>query len=280
MDSTAGAAGAASAARSFLATGQAYDAFMGRYSRRLAVAFADAAGVTAGRSALDAGCGPGALTGVLVERLGAGSVSAFDPSPPFVAECAARHPGVAVREGRAEAIPFDDASFDFVLAQLVLHFVTGPEQAALEFRRVLRPGGVAAACVWDFAEGMEMLRLFWDAALAIDPGGPGCTSAPDEARTLRFGGEGEIAELLVSAGFRDVGETTIDVTSTYSAFEELMSGFMAGIGPAGFYFVSLAEEQRSALREELFHRLGSPGGAFSLAATARCASGRSPRWTS
>jgi len=257
-------------ARSFLATGQAYDRFMGRYSRSLAAAFADAAGVSAGQSVLDVGCGPGALTGVLAARVGASQVSAFDPSPPFVAECAARYPGISVREGRAEDIPFDDARFDCVLAQLVLHFVTDPARCAHELRRVLRPDGVAAACVWDFAEGMQMLRLFWDAALTLDP------SVPDEARTLRFGREGEIADWLVVAGFRDVTETTLNVSSTYASFEELWGGFLAGIGPAGSYCVSLVEEQRVALREELFRRVGSPAGSFSLAAKARCASGRSP----
>lgn len=261
MDSTDGA-------RSFLASGPAYDGFMGRYSRPLAVIFADAVGVTAGQSALDVGCGPGSLTAVLTDRLGAEAVSAFDPSPPFVAECAARHPGVTVREGRAEAIPFEDARFDCALAQLVLHFVTDPEQAAHEFRRVLRPGGVAAACVWDFAGGMEMLSLFWDAALAVDP------EAPDEARTMRFGRPGEIAELLTSAGFHDVAETTLDVQSTYTGFDELWTGFLAGIGPAGSFCLSLAEAQRTALRAGLFHRLGSPSGAFTLTAKARCAHGR------
>ncbi|MGB7817751.1 MAG: class I SAM-dependent methyltransferase, partial [Ornithinibacter sp.] len=80
-------------ARSFHTSGEAYDAFMGRYSRALAAPFADAAGVVSGQHALDVGCGPGALTGELVERLGAAGVSAVDPSPPFVAACAARHPG-------------------------------------------------------------------------------------------------------------------------------------------------------------------------------------------
>lgn len=258
-------------ARSFLASGRAYDGFMGRYSRPLALAFAEAAGVAAGRSALDVGCGPGALTAVLADRLGAAAVSAFDPSPPFVAECAARHPGVTVRQGRAEAVPFDDASFDFALAQLVLHFVTDPVQTAREFCRVLRPGGVAAACVWDFSEGMEMLRLFWDAALVVDP------EAPDEAQTMRFGRQGEIAELFTSVGIRDVAEMTLDVRSTYAGFEELWDGFLAGIGPAGSFCVGLAEEQRAALREGLFHRLDSPSGAFTLTAKARCAYGQSPR---
>jgi SAM-dependent methyltransferase len=260
----------ADGARSFLATGRAYDSFMGRYSQALAPAFADAAAVAPGQRVLDVGCGPGPLTGELVKRLGAGMVSAVDPSPPFVAECAARHPGVTVREGRAEDIPFEDAGFDGVLAQLVLHFVADPVRCAHEFRRVLRSGGVAAACVWDFAEGMQMLRHFWDAATVVDP------AAPDEARTLRFGRDGEIAEFLATAGFVDVTETTLDVSSTYASFGELWDGFLAGIGPAGSYCVSLPEQQRAAVREELFRHLGTPTTPFTLTARARCASGRSP----
>jgi len=257
-------------AQSFLATGQTYDRFMGRYSRSLSAPFADVAGVRAGQTVLDVGSGPGALTDVLVERLGPESVSAVDPSPPFVAECRARHPGVTVLEGRAEALPFDDARFDCALSQLVLHFVTDPVSFAGELRRVLRPGGVAAACVWDFAEGMQMLRLFWDAALAVDP------AAPDEARTLRFGREGEISGWLEKAGFTDVTETTLQVSSTYASFDELWDGFQAGIGPAGTYCVGLPEQQRAALREELFRRAGSPTGPFTLDALARCGTGHSP----
>ena len=260
----------AAGAKTFLASGDRYDAFMGRYSRPLGNIFADAAGVADSGRALDVGCGPGALTGALVERLGAGSVSAIDPSPPFVEACAARYPGVETRTARAEELPFDDSTFDYVLAQLVLHFVSEPGQAADEFRRVLRPGGTAAACVWDFAQGMQMLRLFWDAALELDP------VAPDEATTLRFGREGEITALLQGAGFEDVVENTLDVESTYADFDELWSGFQAGIGPSGAYCVGLTHELQSALREELFGRLGSPSGSFTLAATARCATGRAP----
>ncbi len=257
-------------ADSFQASGDAYDRFMGRYSRSLAPAFADSVGVVSGQSVLDLGCGPGALTRVLVERLGAHAVSACDPSPSFVAECSARHPGVDVRLGQAEAVPFDDASVDGTLSQLVLHFVTDPARAAAEIRRVVRPGGTVAACVWDFAEGMELLRLFWDAALAVDPG------APDEARTLRFGAEGEIAEWLTVAGFEQVEETTLAVSSTYEDFDELWSGFLAGIGPAGSFCVGLPDAVRSELRSELFDRLGSPSGGFTLGAMARSARGRQP----
>jgi SAM-dependent methyltransferase len=252
------------------ATGDAYDRYMGRYSAPLAARFADAVGVAAGQRALDVGCGPGALTAELARRLGAASVAAVDPAPPFVASTAERNPGVEVRAGRAEALPFEDHRFDVALAQLVLHFVADPPAAASEMRRVVRPGGAVAACVWEFAAGMEMLRLFWDAALELDP------AAPDEARALRFGRQGEIAALFTAAGLRDVVEGAIDVRSTYASFDELWSGYLAGIGPAGEYCVALPEDRRDALRAELYRRLGSPSGSFALAARAWYAVGRAP----
>ena len=255
-------------ARSFAAGGDAYDRFMGRYSRALAPLFLDAAGVSAGMTALDVGCGPGALTGELVARLGANHVLAVDPTPSFVAACAQRHPGVTVREGRAEALPFDDGAADAVLSQLVLHFVSDAAAAACEFRRVLRPGGVAAACVWDFRDGMQLLRAFWDAALEIDP------DAPDEARVLRFGRPDEIASLFREVGFVEVTETTLRVSSAYASFEELWDTLLLGIGPAGAYAVVLDDEKRERLRETLVRRLGAPAGGFTLDAMARCAVGR------
>jgi ubiquinone/menaquinone biosynthesis C-methylase UbiE len=202
-------------ARAFAVAGRTYDSFMGRYSAPLAEFFADAAGVSAGTTALDVGCGPGALTGVLVSRLGADAVYACDHSAPFLDACAARHPGVVVELGRAESIPFEDDLVDHALAQLVLHFVSDPSRAAAEMARVVRPRGTVAACVWDFADGMEMLRAFWDAALSVDP------DAPDEARSLRFGRSGEIAELFASVALEDVAESTLSVASTYASFDEL-----------------------------------------------------------
>ena len=252
-------------AKTFGVTGAVYDSFMGRYSRALADRFADAAGVRRGHTAVDVGCGPGALTGVLVDRLGSDAVAACDPSPGFVAECAARHPGVRVELGRAEAIPFDSERFDHAMAQLVLHFVSEPDRAVSEMMRVVRPGGTVSACVWDFDDGMEMLRSFWDAALAIDP------AAPDEARTLRFGREGEIARLLESAGMVEVVESTLGVSSDYADFTELWNGFLAGVGPAGAYCSSLGEGDRQRLRAALFERIGAPSGGFTLHAVARCA---------
>src|SRR5688572_25103779 len=131
MDEVAGA-------KTFSVEGATYDAFMGRYSAPLAPAFAAAAGVSRHDRVIDVGCGPGALTSHLVELLGPGAVSACDPSPTFVEACAARHPGVVVQLGRAEAIPFPTDHADKVMAQLVLHFASDAEQAAREMARVAR----------------------------------------------------------------------------------------------------------------------------------------------
>lgn len=259
-----------SARGQFDVTGTAYDRFMGRYSRPLAETFADFADVRAEHRVLDVGCGPGALTAELVARVGPASVCAIDPSPPFVAACAERFPEVDVRLGVGEHIEVADGTFDRVLSQLVLHFVSDGEQVARELHRVLRPGGVAAACVWDFAEGMEMLRLFWDAALAVRP------DAPDEARTLRFGGPGEIAEVFAAAGLVDLVEDELVVSSEYADVDELWDGLLGGVGPAGAFCASLGPAEQRAVRGELVSRLGDPTGAFTLRARARAARGSRP----
>lgn len=252
----------------FRASGASYDRLIGRYSPNLARAFADAAGIAPGMRALDVGCGPGALTSELVRRLGATNVAAVDPSPEFMAECRARNPGVDVREASAEALPYADGSFDVVIAQLVLHFVPDPEAAASQMRRVLRPGGVAAACVWDFGGGMRVLRAFWEAALALDP------DAPDEAATMRFGRDGEIAALFAGTGLRELMSGALDVRAGYEDFDDLWEGFLGGVGPAGAYCASLVATRRDALKAQLAGRLGHPAGPFALDARAWYATGR------
>lgn len=253
----------------FEVSGDAYDRLIGRYSGTLAGRLADAAEIASGQKALDIGCGPGALTAELVGRLGAGSVAAIDPSEAFVDECRRRNPGVDVRSGSAELLPYDDGAFDAVLSQLVLHFVAAPETAAAEMRRVLRPGGVVAGCVWDFTGGMTLLRTFWKAALAIDP------AAPAESATRRFGADGEVADLFRAAGFKDVVAGAIEVAASYADLDDLWSGFTNGVGPVGAYNASLEPEHRAAIRAEIGRRLGNPIGPFVLSARAWYATGRS-----
>jgi SAM-dependent methyltransferase len=241
---------------------------MGRYSCPLGPKLADAAGIEAGQRALDVGCGTGALTAELVGRLGPSSVFAIDPSKPFVEACARRYPGVDVRQGQAESLPYPDGFFDVALAELVFHFVSDAQAAAREMRRVVRTGGAIGACVWDFAEGMRMLRLFWDAALAVDP------DAPDEATERSFGREGELAELLVQVGLGDVVSGALEVEARYESFEDFWEPLLGGPGPAGAFCVSLDPERQARLRELLRVRLGSPEGSFTLPARAWYAVGR------
>ena len=151
-----------------------------------------------------------------------------------------------------------------------MHFVADGEQVAREFLRVLRPGGVAAACVWDVEQGMELLRLFWDAALAVRP------DAPDESRTLRFSRPGEIAAVLDGAGFVDVTEDELEVSSTYTDVDELWAGFLEGVGPAGAWLVGSEAATQQAVHDELVARLGAPSGPFTLRALARAARGTRP----
>ena len=249
-------------AMTFAVAANAYDRFMGRYSRALAPRLIEFAGVVPGMTALDVGCGPGPLTERLAERIGAERVAAADPSEPFVAACAERVPGADVRQAGAERLPWPDAAFDAALAQLVVNFLRDARAGVAEMRRVVGPGGVVAACTWEYGDGMQLLGAFWAAARALDP------EAPDEARTMRFRTAGELEELWRRAGLDDVQTAPLVVETSYAGFEDLWEPLTFGVGPSGAYCASLAPERREALRERLFAGLGSPAGAFVLSARA------------
>jgi SAM-dependent methyltransferase len=227
---------------SFDVAADAYDRFMGRYSRLLAPQLADLAGVEAGHRVIDVGCGPGALTGELVARLGAAAVAAVDPSEPFVMAARDRHPGVDVRLAAAEELPFESDAFDAALAQLVVHFMADPVAGLAEMRRVTRPGGVVAACVWDFAGGGAPLSLFWEAARALDPG------VVDESH-LAGAREGHLSELFAAVGLREIDETVLSIQREHASFEEWWEPYTGGVGPAGGYLQSLDADRQAELRD-------------------------------
>lgn len=233
---------------SFEVAADAYDRFMGRYSSTLAPQLADFAGVKAGQRVLDVGCGPGALTTVLVERLGAGNVSAVDPSEQFVAAARERHPGVDVQRASAEDLPFADDAFDAALAQLVVHFMTDPVRGLGEMARVTRQSGVVAACVWDHAGGQTPLAPFWETVHEIDP------EAADES-LMAGGHEGHLAELFAEAGLREIEQTTLHVQVEHENFDEWWEPFTLGVGPAGSYLTELNPAQQVELREHARQRL-------------------------
>jgi len=233
----------------------AYDNFMGRYSMRLAPLFADFAGVAAGQRVLDVGAGTGALTSELVRR--GVDAAAADPSPPFVAALERRLPDVDVRAAPAEELPWPDESFDAVLAQLVLTFMNDAPTGVAEMRRVVRPGGVVATCMWD-RTGMEMLAAVNRTQQAVP--GDGATA---ESRTLYRTRE-EIESLFAGAGYADMQTELLEVEAEYTGFDEFWSALADGAGPAGTWVKSLDDAQRAAAREELRRQVGDPAGAFSL----------------
>jgi len=250
---------------SFHVTAQAYDRFMGRFSEQLAARFVERAQVRAGQRVLDVGCGPGGLTTRLVDLLGAGAVSAVDPSAPFVAALRERLPGVDVRSAAAESLPFPDGSFDLVLAQLVVHFMADPVAGLSEMARVTRPGGVVAACVWDHAGGAGPLAVFWRAVHDIDP------QARDESG-LAGAREGHLADLCEAAHLKDIESSSLTVTVPFATFHDWWEPFTLGVGPAGAYVAQLDEAQRDGLRDRCARLL--PASPFEIAASAWCVRAR------
>jgi ubiquinone/menaquinone biosynthesis C-methylase UbiE len=238
-----------------------YDRFMGRYSARLAEEFARVAGVEPGQTVVDVGCGPGALTAVLAGIVGPESVAGVDPTESFVEAAKARVPGADLRVGSGEHLPFEVATFDRALSQLVFAFVSDPVAVASEMRRVTKPGGIAAACMWDFTGRMTMMKAFWEAIAEVDPGG--------EERPPRFGGQpGELANLWRETGFQDVEGGDLTVSADYGDFDEFMHALQSAAGPTGQRFAALDAAARERLGEAIHRRLGSPEGAFSLEGTA------------
>jgi len=249
----------------FSSTAESYDRFMGRYTTTLAPALADAAGVARGMRVLDVGCGPGGLTRELARRVGGENVAAIDPAAQFAAACRERNPGVDARQGVAEELPWEDASFDVALACLVIGFMQDADQGVREMARVTRPGGRVAACMWDIAGGgMTMLRVFWGAARELDPDVVG-------ERARAGVSEGDIAERFVKAGLEDVVRGELEAQADYADFDDFWQPFTFGVGPAGQHVAALPDDRRQALRE--LCRAAVPDGRFSLTARAWYARG-------
>jgi SAM-dependent methyltransferase len=249
---------------SFDVAADAYDRYMGRYSRLLSPQLADLAGVRSGQRVLDVGCGPGALTAELVARVGAPAVAAVDPSASFVAAARERNPVVEVRQASAEELPFPALTFDATLAQLVVHFMPDPILGLTEMARVTRADGVIAACVWDHHGAHGPLSLFWREARRLDP------DVDDESQ-LPGVREGHLAELFAASGLREVESTVLWVSLEHATFDAWWEPFTKGVGPAGSYLAGLSPDRLVELREMC--RAGIPTTPFVVTARAWAARG-------
>jgi ubiquinone/menaquinone biosynthesis C-methylase UbiE len=243
-----------------------YDRFMGRFSEPLARVFADAVDIGTPAAVLDVGSGPGALTRVLVERCGAAAVSAVDPSEAFVAALRMRHPGVDARVASAEALPFADHVFDAVLAELVVHFMTDAAAGVREMVRVARPGGVVAACVWDFENRRAPHSPFL--AFAAEETGRGVgSSRPGTA-------SGDLARRLSEAGCTEVEESELEATSLFAGFDEWWEVHTLGVGSTASALDGLDAAAVERVRGRARASLGD--GPITLTGTAWAARGIAP----
>jgi SAM-dependent methyltransferase len=243
---------------------QPYDRHVGRYGPRLARELIAAAGVASGQRVLDVGCGLGALTIELARELGEESVAAVDPSEEAVATCRARISSAEVIIAPVEALLFGDASFDVALAQLVINLADDPAAGAREMRRVVRPGGVVGACVWD-ATAMPLLTSFWAAAADIAPDEVGVI---DERKQVGFEDPTWLQELWRDAGLGEVSSGRLATSADYEDFDDLWFSFERGVGRSGSLYLRLDARRRAALRSRAHELLGSPQGSFRLDARA------------
>jgi len=234
---------------SFDVAARAYGRFIGPYSAALAEKFVDLLGVEPGQRALDVGCGPGELEAQLVRRLGADAVAAIDPSEPFVESAQQRLPGADIRNGVAESLPFADDSVDVAASQLVVHFMTDPVAGLAEMARVTRPGGVVAACVWDYAGDRGPLSVVWRAARDLD------SQSPDES-DLAGVREGHLTALMSSAGLHSLDSTALSARVSFASFEDWWQPNTLGVGPPGAYVASLDRAARARLAGRCAELLG------------------------
>jgi SAM-dependent methyltransferase len=245
--------------------GSRYEPFVGRWSRLVAQQFVPWLKVAPGSAWLDVGCGTGALAAAALEVAEPVSVAGIDPSAGFVEHARRQVPGADFEVGDAQALAFPAASFDAVVSALVLNFVPDPALAASEMWRVARPGGRVAAYVWDYGEGMQMLRSFWDAAVALDPG----AADLDEGPRFPLCRPGPLRELWEAAGLRGVEVRALEVPTRFRDFDDYWEPFLGGQGPAPGYCLAQPADRREALRERLRRALpAAAGGAIELTARA------------
>lgn len=254
--------------------GDAYERYVGRWSRVAARELLDWLAVPPGGAWLDVGSGTGALTSAVLETAAPASVTGVDPSEAFVAHARVAVPGATFVVGDAQELPFEDQSFDAVVSGLVLNFVPDAGQAAREMTRVARSGGTVAAYVWDYAGRMELMRWCWDAAGELDP----AARALDEGIRFRaFERAEDLERLFRPAGQESVASRAIDVPTVFRDFDDYWEPFLGGQGPAPAYVASLREEDRGRLRESLRERLPQAAdGSISLVARAWAVRGRRP----
>lgn len=249
------------------ADGLAYEAYMGRWSRLVASRFLPWLGVDQPGLWLDVGCGIGVLSQTILQTASAVRVVGLDSSGRFIF-----HAREQIKElradfvvGNAQELPFASESFDAIASGLMLNFLSHPEKAITEMRRVAKPHGIVAAYMWDYTGEMQLLRHFWDAAVVLDQK----ALELDEGRRFPLWTPEPLQALFQNAGLAEVTLIAIDIPTDFKDFDDYWSPFLGGQGPAPSYTLSLTEEKRLKLREQIRSMLPfAPDGSIPLMARA------------
>ena len=253
----------------------AYERYIGRWGRHVADQFVTWLEVPLGQHWLDVGCGTGALSQVILKRSAPASVTGVDPVEPFVvrASAALTDPRASFRLGSAADTGLPDGAADVVVAGLVLNFVPDVGAALAEWRRVLAPGGVVGAYVWDYARGMGFIRQFWDAAVAVDP----AAAALDQGGQAGIAAAGQLEAAFRAGGFVAVEPRSIAIPTVFTDFDDLWLPFLGGTGGAPGYVATLDDAQRDAIREHLRRSVAAErDGSIHLEARAWAVRARAP----
>lgn len=248
-------------------SGDAYDGWVGRWSRSVAAQFIDWLAMPRGLRWIDVGCGTGALTELIMRSCEPVSVVGIDRAEAFVAVARSRisDPRAAFEVGDATSLPWQDESVDAAVSGLVLNFV--PDGAAMvrEMRRVTRPGGCVAAYVWDYAGGMQMMRYFWDVAIALNPN----DASLDQAERFPICKPGPLRMLFEEEGLMQVSTRAIDIPMVFRDFDDFWTPFLWKQGAAPTYLAKLEPAMQHRIRDELKARLPvQPDGTITLGARA------------
>lgn len=253
----------------------AYERYVGRWSRRLVPEFVRWIDAPAHSRWLDVGCGTGSLTEAILTGAEPSAVVGIDRSAQFVEHATGRahDPRATFRVGDAMALELDAGSFDVAASALVLNFVPDPAVAVSEMRRAVRAGGTVAACVWDYAGDMRMMRVFWDAAIDLD----GAATANDEGSRFTITRKESLRACFERAGLEHVDVRPLDVEMRFSDFDDYWEPFLSGQAPAPAYAMSLPDEKRTELRELIRSRLeANPDGSIEMTSRAWAVKGSAP----
>jgi SAM-dependent methyltransferase len=253
-------------------SGIAYERFMGRWSTLVAQEFLNWLAITPARSWLDVGCGTGSLTKLILETYQPKEIISIDSSGDFIshAQRSIANPSVHFKVGLAQSLELDSNSIDAVVSGLVLNFVPQPKAAILEMLRVAKPGGKIGIFLWDYADGMQMLRYFWDAAVELDNN----ANEFDEGIRFPLCQEGQLESLIREVGLKQVEATPIEVKTVFKNFDDYWQPFLGNVGPAPNYTMSLNQKDRQKLEVKLRKSLPTDdNGSISLIARAWAAKG-------